>query len=986
MKTRVRWNRHTLALLAIVGGMWYAAEAQSNGAAHLIALLVAAMGLVSWLHARANLCGLGVRLIGARPVAQDESRRIPVELRASGALSPCGLEVMVIGAEKPVFVERVPAGGAVTIDLPPPVRSAGGSLRVLVRSVYPLGLFTAEAVMETTWVRRVHPQPAGELPLPAPAPSLTGDAAVAVTARTQAGGDDFAGLREWRAGDSPRHIDWRSAARGGPLMVKSWSSSAQGVVVLDWHALKLDEAARASQIARWIEICEEEGRPYELRLPETTLRASLGQAHRRRCLDALALQTSAEAGTAASGELKAGGGSGEIGFERSSHLPSRPLLFLSLALLLAIWPMQGYIAMAGMVVCAACLLWRGVLRLGVPHVIVRAVVIVAGIAAVWWEYGELRGMEPGIALLLVLAGAKVLESRTPREFQVLGLIGWFLAFCVILLENHLSRAVWVITVFLLITACMVRFRRSAPGAREPARVTLTLLAQALPLVLMLFFVFPRGLLDLSAALGRSRFGETGIDNTLDPGSIAGVALSSDVVFRARFPDGEPPANASRYWRCITLWDCDGLRWTRGERLGYLPPILAKKGSNDVRQIIDLEAHGRQWLPALDLPLNAAMRGSKMLPEFDQTLTSGVPIRSSERIEVISRMEDYTQPRPAPRPLPEHHREAALQLPEAISPRLRQITDAWEASAQNDEQIVNLALNHLRSQGFTYTLEPGQYAGPGGLEDFFINRRTGFCEHFSASFATLMRMAGVPSRLVVGYLGGEYSDHNGGYLIVKQSDVHAWTEVWLERYGWFRIDPTAALAPDRVNIDLRAWLAGGAEAAERQRSSLWWRSTQRMRLLWDSLSYAWQDRVIDYNQEAQRGLLGQIGLERSKWVLLIASIAAVLFVTGLVAWWLRRPAPAADPWGRAWQRTCRKLTKAGVRARFASEGPLAYAERVAQARPELSAQIKMLAEMYAAGRYGDAGGRLKDFNRLISQFKPRKKVVRAAGFEPATPAV
>lgn len=969
MKTRVRWNRHTVALLAIVGGMWYAAEAQSNGAAHLVALLVAAMGLMSWLHARANLRGLGVRLVGARPVAQDESKRIPVELRASGGFSPCGLEVMAVGAEKPVFVERVPAGGAVNVDLPPPTRSAGGALRVLVRSVYPLGLFTAQAVMETSWVRRVHPKPAGELPLPEPDATLTGDATAFAAARTQAGGDDFAGLREWRAGDSPRHIDWRSAARGGPLMVKSWSAGVQGAVVLDWNALRLADADRSAQIARWIEVCEEEGRPYELRLPEKTIRASLGLVHRRCCLDALAMQTCAEAGTAATGEWWSSGAGGGMSFEHSFLLSWRPLLFLSLALLLAVWPMHGYIATGGLVVYAACLLWRGVLRMGVPHVLARAAVIVAGIVAVWWEHDGLRGMEPGIALLLVLAGAKVLESRTPREFQVLALIGWFLAFCVVLLENHLSRSAWVIGMFLLITACMVRFRRSAPGMREPARVTFTLLAQALPLVVMLFFVFPRGLLNLSDALGRGRFGETGIDNTLDPGSIAGVALNSEVVFRARFPDGEPPANASRYWRCITLWECDGLRWTRGQRLGYLPTLTVRDGPDVVRQVIDLEPHGRMWLPALDLPVSAVMRGGRMLPEFDQTLASPAPVRGAERLEVISRIEDYTRSRPPPRPLPRHHREAALQLPEVISPRLCQITDAWEASARNDEQIVNLALNHLRTQGYTYTLEPGQYAGPGGLEDFLINRRTGFCEHFSAGFATLMRMAGVPSRLVVGYLGGEYSDHNGGYLIVKQCDVHAWTEVWLERYGWFRIDPTAALAPDRLNIDLRAWLAGGAEAAERQRRSLWWRVTQRTRLLWDSLSYAWQDRVIDYNQETQRGLLARLGLVRGRLVLLISSATAIFAVSLLVSWWLRRAARFQDPWMRAWQRTCRKLAVAGVRSRLANEGPLTYAGHVSQARPDLAAQIKPLAEMYAAGRYGGADDLLVEFKRRTSRFKP-----------------
>ncbi|MFN0079587.1 MAG: transglutaminaseTgpA domain-containing protein [Prosthecobacter sp.] len=962
----MRWNRHTLALLAIVAGMWYAAEAQSNGAAHLIALLTGAMGALSWLHARSNLRGLSLRLVGARPAVQDETTRIPVELRATGAIAPCGLEVLVIGAKTSVFVERVPSGSAVFVDLPPPIQHAGGALRLLVRSVYPLGLFTAESVLETTWVRRVHPRPAGDLPLPAPDHSLQGDAAVVTTARAQtSGGDDFAGLREWRAGDSPRHIDWRAMARGGPLMVKSWSASAHGVVVFDWHVMTLEESARAGQIARWMEMCEVEGKPYELRLPQLTIRAGLGPAHLRRCLDALALQSSSEVKASASSELRAGQGASTISFEQSTHLPWRPLLFLCLALMLAILPLHGYIATAGLVVCALCLIWRGVLRLGVPHVLVRIGVLAVGGTAVYFDYGELHGMEPGIALLLVLAGAKILESRTPREFQVLALIGWFLAFCGLLLENHLSRSIWVGVVVLLIAACMVRFRRSSPGVREPVRVTAALFAQALPLAVALFFVFPRGLLDLGSALGRSRFSQTGIDSTLDPGSIARLALISDVAFRVRFPDVVLPPNENRYWRCLTLWQCEGMRWTRGDRLAYTPLSRLPK-SQDVRQIIDLEPHGKTWVPALDLPLRASARGMSFSPEFDDTLISPVPIRSSERIEVISRFEP-----PVRRDLPESHREAALQLPGQISPKLKQLTDYWESVTQNDEQIVQIALNYLSTQGFSYTLEPGDYPGPDALEDFFLRRRTGFCEHFSASFATLMRMAGVPSRIVVGYLGGEYSDHNGGYLIVKQSDVHAWTEVWLERYGWFRVDPTAALAPDRVNIDLRALLAGGAEEAERQRNSLLGRSLQRMRLWWDSVNYAWQNQVIDYNQETQRGLLERVGLRQSKLVLLIPSGVAVLLGVLPVIWWLRRPARHADPWMRAWQHVCQRLAKAGLPARAANEGPLAYAQRVAVSRPDLASRFKPLAEMYALGRYGSAHETLDEFKTTLARFKPKR---------------
>lgn len=969
MKTRVRWNRHTLALLAIVGGMWYAAEAQSNGAAHLIALLTASMGALSWLHARANLRGLSMRLVGARPAAQDGSRRIPVELRATSALSPCGLEVLVIGAEKPAFVECVPAGGSVMADLPPPMHATGGTLRILVRSVYPLGLFTVEKVLETSWVRRVHPRPAGDLPLPATAHSTQGDAALVSSPRSthDSGGDDFAGLREWRAGDSPRHIDWRAAARGGPLMVKAWSAGAQGGVALDWNTLTLADAARASQLARWMEICETEGRPYELRLPETTIRASLGPAHHRRCLDAIAMQTSSEAGTAVSGELQAGSGTSALSFEQSSYLPAKPLMFLCLALLLAIWPLHGFIAMTGIVICAACLVWRGVLRRAVPHVVLRVLLIIAGITAVWHENGGLFGMETGIALLLVLAGAKVLESRTPREFQVLALIGWFLSFCAILLENHLARSLWTVGMLLLIAACMVRFRRSAAGAREPARVSATLFAQALPLALALFFVFPRGLLDLTNALSRSRFGQTGIDSTLDPGSLARVALSTDVAFRARFPDGAPPPNEARYWRCLTLWHCDGLRWTRGDWLSHTFAPGFPQNGQDVRQIIDLEPHGKTWLPALDRPLLARMNGTRQIPEYDDTFVSASAVVTASRVEVTSHLESLID-RPRPRDLSESHREAALQLPEKISPRLRQLTDYWESVTQNDEQIAQLAIQYLQTQGFLYTLEPGEYTGPDALEEFYLRRRTGFCEHFAASFATLMRMAGVPSRIVIGYLGGEYSDHNGGYLIIKQSDVHAWTEVWLERYGWVRVDPTAALAPDRVNIDLRSFLAGGAAEAERQRRTLWGRLTQRTRLLWDSVSYAWQKQVIDFGQETQRSLLERFGFRQSRLVLLLLSALAMLIVLALITWWLRRPARHADPWMRAWQRLSRKLVKAGIRPRHASEGPLAFADRVALARPDLAAKLWPLAEMYAAGRYGPGTVALGDFKRSVRAFR------------------
>ena len=231
--------------------------------------------------------------------------------------------------------------------------------------------------------------------------------------------------------------------------------------------------------------------------------------------------------------------------------------------------------------------------------------------------------------------------------------------------------------------------------------------------------------------------------------------------------------------------------------------------------------------------------------------------------------------------------------------------------------------------------------------------------------------------MVGYLGGEYSDHNGGYLIVKQSDVHAWTEVWLEKYGWLRVDPTAALAPDRVNIDLRSFLAGGAEEAERQRRTLWGRSVQHLRLWWDSVNYDWQSQVIDYNQESQRGLLERLGLRQSKLVLLIPSAAFVLVGGLLISWWLRRPARHADPWKRLWQRLCRRLASAGVPPGAGSEGPLAFAARVAHARPDLAVQMGRMAEIYVNGRYGGADV-IDAFKREVNNWRIKQRTPAGTG--------
>ncbi len=965
---RVRWNLHTFSLIGIVGAMWYAGAVQANGAALFIAILTALLGGISYVHARANLRGLEIRLGSIPRSRQGEASKLPVILSAKTGHSPHGLEVLMAGSTSAVLVDKVPSGGAVTTTVPLPQEEAGtqGQIRLVFRSSYPLGLFSAERLVTLEGRRTVHPRPEGSLPPPAPvAHRLVGHlAGSSASARPSRSGDDFAGLREWQLGDSPRHIDWRAAARGRPLMVKTWAGQASGVVEMQWDLISLPEAERASQIAQWIQQCEREGTPYSLQLPNQKLVAGLGEAHARRCLDALA-HFAGEQATLVDPKGKRKNKRLPASFERMSHLPAEPLLWLCLALFLISLSLLNVASLLSFGILLLCLLWRA-FKLPIPGRWLPLTVIAVGVPLVYWTFGEFSSLEARISTLLILLGGKLLESKTPHDFQVLAMIGWFFCLCNILAEQDLARVVFTLILFAGITVCMVRFRRAVPGMRVPFRVAGSLLAPALPVALVLFLVFPRLDLQNIGRLGSNRFSKTGIPSELNPGRIAQVAKTGTVAFRAAFPNSTLPNTSERYWRCLVLWHCEGMRWTRGNRLPYQPRWKNSPGPQ-VRQVITLEPHGERWLPALDRPTRIEDQGAILRPDFDGTLASDQPVENMRRFEAFSQLV------PEVGELSPAYRMAALQLPAQLSPALRELTEQWKAGAVKDSDIVMEGLGYLAEQGFKYALDPGEYTGEDNLEDFLLRRKIGFCEHFSAGFGTLMRMAGIPTRVVMGYLGGEYSE-GGGYMIVRQSDAHAWLEVWLEETGWTRVDPTVALAPGRMNLGLSTFLEGGEEALARQRGSLWWRTSQAARLFWDNLNYDWYEQVIGFNQESQLNWLRWLGVEnlRKRWLLGISAGVILLSLIGLTLW-LRRPARHDDPWARAWLDFCRRLAKSGVSPRTESEGPLAYAERLSHEGHPQAVLIQQLAGQYAAARYGSQAESLTLFQKTAQQVFAALKV-------------
>jgi hypothetical protein len=306
-------------------------------------------------------------------------------------------------------------------------------------------------------------------------------------------------------------------------------------------------------------------------------------------------------------------------------------------------------------------------------------------------------------------------------------------------------------------------------------------------------------------------------------------------------------------------------------------------------------------------------------------------------------------------LPGDQRLEALRLPAHIAPRVRALVESWKTGHAGPEEIIEAARRYFRHEHFVYTLQPGAYAGAGDLEEFLFERRQGFCEHYAAAFATLMRVAGLPSRVVIGYHGGELN-RLGNYVIVRQSDAHAWAEVWLPDSGWLRVDPTEVIAPDRISSGLASYLQTRGEGGEQTSptdsdTAIGWRDLMReVSLGWDSLNYQWELRVLNFDQDDQHAFFAQLGLDE-RWPEIAGwTIALTLALLGALSLWLRRPGrvPRDDASG-AWADFCRKLAAAGV-PRMPWEGPLHFGERAAGVLENHRAAILGVADLYARLRY------------------------------------
>jgi hypothetical protein len=328
---------------------------------------------------------------------------------------------------------------------------------------------------------------------------------------------------------------------------------------------------------------------------------------------------------------------------------------------------------------------------------------------------------------------------------------------------------------------------------------------------------------------------------------------------------------------------------------------------------------------------------------------------------------------ATEPLSALQRRLALQLPPGRNARSLALARQLRERAADDRAFVAAVLDLFRGGGYTYTLSPPRL-GVDSVDDFLFNTRQGFCGHYASALATLARAAGLPARVVTGYQGGEWNPI-GAYYIVRQSDAHAWAEVWLDGRGWTRVDPTSVVAPDRLNRGFFESMPGGISQTDRMLREIGWLADAR--LAWDTVNTWWKGQVIEFDLRAQLGLLSRLGFESPRiaqlgWLLALA-LALWLSWIALRLGRMRHPRDA-DPLARAYRRLCGRLAAIGL-ARDASEGPLDFAQRVATLHPSLGTELRPVLETYARLRYGPDPdpAQLRAFVRRVRRLSLRTRV-------------
>ncbi|MBB6091434.1 transglutaminase-like putative cysteine protease [Povalibacter uvarum] len=592
-----------------------------------------------------------------------------------------------------------------------------------------------------------------------------------------------------------------------------------------------------------------------------------------------------------------------------------------------------------------------------PPKLVRIAIAVAAMLGVLVSYRTLNGLEAGTALLALMGAMKLFETQNRRDLTVLVFVAYMLVFAGFLYNQSLLRLPWMLVTAWVLTATLMRLHQTAPmSMREALGLTGKMVLQALPLAVLLFLFFPRLPGQFWSVPPRGA-ATTGIDDEMSPGDISELSQSSAIAFRVRFEGEMPPPN-ERYWRGPVLHQFDGRTWRRLQQ--FLPRQPLIPSGPTYRYDISIEPNNQSWVFGLDAV--TAWSDRRVSQRFDSELVTSHRISTLRTFSLESR----TQYR-SDGPLATTARTVETRLSQH-NPRSKALAQEIYARTGNTRGFIDAVLRKFRDEQYYYTLEPPRLETD-SVDDFLFNTRQGFCEHFASAFTTLARAAGIPARVVAGYQGGEFNPM-GGYLIVRQSDAHAWSEVWIDGEGWVRVDPTAAVAPERVQRGMAAALGENEPVPDRLLNEF--DALVKLRLAWDAANTFWNDQIVEFGEQQQRSLLDDLGFENADWealgtALVISLIGFFAVLTSWLAWQYR--SRQRDPVAQAYDQLCRRLAGRQL-PRAAYEGPNDYLARVTAARPDLRDGLAEIRALYLSLRYGPTplDSQLSRLKFLVSQLK------------------
>lgn len=633
-------------------------------------------------------------------------------------------------------------------------------------------------------------------------------------------------------------------------------------------------------------------------------------------------------------------------------------LLLLLAALAVLAPHFGHLPLWTSATVCATLAWRASITLRgrrMPPLWLLLPISILSMAGVYYSYRTLLGRDAGVAMLSLLLAFKLLEMHARRDLFVVVFLSFFLLLTTFFYTQTIFSAVVMAATIVLLLATLMTFQYTGtvPPLKQRLRAAGKIFLVASPLALLLFFAFPRIQGPLWGLPGDARSGKSGMSDTMSPGSVSDLALSDEIAFRVRFHGDQPPQH-QLYWRGIVLGAFDGRTWSRTSRPLYWDGETTKDlgisvSGAPLRHEITMEATGKRWLFNLELTVpDVDLPGLRAGSSDELELYTQAPVYQRVRYQARAYLQHQWQPGLAPDRL-----RRWLRLPQGYNPRTLALAENLRQDG-NPAASAQAVLAMFRQQQFYYTLEP-PLLGRDSVDDFLFNSKAGFCEHYASAFVVLMRAMGVPARVVTGYQGGELNPVDG-YLIVRQSDAHAWAEIWLPNRGWVRVDPTGAVAPSRIEQNLARAMPQRAPFGleglmELQNDRNSWLA--QLRFATNAMNNAWNQWVLDYNPERQRSFLEELGSAVVNWRggAALCAIALLLLLGRRL-----RARTGRDPVDAAYDAFCQTMAKRGM-GRAPDEGPRSYALRLQEMDipDEKKAAMRDFLELVGALKYAAPAG-------------------------------